>query len=60
MEFLKFKIISVNFFKEKEMNKQLDKETKKHQEFYNNFLKYTTYTTISVIVIVALMAIFLV
>ena len=42
------------------MPNKIDKETKEHKLFYDNFLKFTTYTTIIIITIVALMAIFLV
>ena len=42
------------------MNNKIDKETKEHKIFYENFLKYTTYCTVIIIVIVALMVIFLV
>ena len=42
------------------MNNKIDKETKEHKIFYENFLKYTTYRTVIIIAIVALMAIFLV
>ena len=42
------------------MVNKTDKETQKHKQFYENFLKFTTYSTIVVIAIGALMAIFLV
>ena len=42
------------------MANKIDKETKEHKMFYENFLKITTYSTIVIIAIVALMAIFLV
>ena len=42
------------------MTNKIDKETREHKLFYDNFLKFTTYTTIIIIAIVALMAIFLV
>ncbi len=42
------------------MANKIDKETKEHKIFYENFLKFTTYTTIIIIAIIVLMAIFLV
>ena len=42
------------------MANKIDKETKEHKVFYENFLKFTIYSTIIIIVIVALLAIFLV
>ena len=42
------------------MANKIDKQTKEHKLFYENFLKFTTYSTILIIAIVALMAVFLV
>ena len=56
---LNFELL-INKIKETNMANKIDKETREHKLFYENFLKFTTFSTIVVVAVVALMAIFLV